>query len=62
MKSLEELTDRELDMRIAHSNLDGIIANADRMTSGNFMHNRAAIKLMAQNVKSALLRLGIEDI
>ena len=62
MKPLKDLTPRELDIRIAHSNLDDIISNCERMTSGNFMHNRAAVILMAKNVKSALLRLGIEDV
>lgn len=62
MKPLKELTERELDIRIAHSNLDDIMNECDRMTTGNFMHHRASIKLMAKNVKSALLRLGINEV
>ena len=61
-KPLKELTERELDIRIAFSNLEDIQDNADRMTSGNFMHHRAAIKLMAKNVVSALHRLGLYDV
>ena len=62
MKPLNDLTDRELDICIVYSSLDDIINNCERMSSGNFMHNRAAIMLMAKNAKSALLRLGIDEI
>ncbi len=62
MKPLTELTDRELDICIVYSSLNDIISNCERISSGNFMHNRAAIILMAKNAKSALSRLGIEEV
>ena len=43
-----------------HAHLEGIINDAERMTSGNFMHNRAAIKLSAKIVIDRLLKLGIK--
>ena len=42
--------------------LESIINGAERMTSGNFMHNKANIKLCAKNVISALNRLGFEEV
>lgn len=41
---------------LAH--LDGIMDDADRMTSGNFMHHRAAIKLSAKIVKDRVVFLN----
>ena len=41
--------------------LEGIINNADRMTSGNFMHNRASIKLSAKIIIDRLHKLGIKE-
>lgn len=61
-KRLEDLTDRELDIRIVFSGLEGIENSAERMTSGNFMHNRANIKLTVHNIVNALHRLGIHDV
>ena len=40
--------------------LEGIINNAERMTSGNFMHNRAAIKLSAKIIVSRLQEIGLK--
>ena len=34
--------------------LDGIINDVDRMTSGNFMHNKNSIKLRAKIIKGLL--------
>lgn len=42
------------------AHLEGIIKVADRMTSGNFMHNRASLKLSAQIVLDRLQELGIK--
>lgn len=61
-KPLKELTKRELDIRIVFSNLEDIQTEAERMTSGNFMHHKASIGLMAKNVISALHRLGLYDV
>lgn len=41
--------------------LEGIINNADRMTSGNFMHNKNAIKLSAKIIIDRLHSLGIYE-
>lgn len=41
--------------------MESIINNADRMTSGNFMHNRAGIKLSAKIVISRLQELGLRE-
>lgn len=43
-----------------YAHLESIIEDADRMTSGNFMHNRAAIKLSAKIVINRLLKIGIK--
>lgn len=40
------------------AHLDDIMNNADRMTSGNFMHHRAAIKLSAKIVKDRVAFLN----
>jgi len=42
---------------LAH--LQGIVDNAERMTSGNFMHNKNSIKLSAEIVRQRLEKLGI---
>ena len=41
--------------------LESIINGADRMTSGNFMHNRAAIKMSAKIVVDRLHSMGIYE-
>lgn len=61
-KPLKDLTDQELDARIVYSGLDDIISALERMTSGNFMHNKLSCIYMARNVRSAVERLGIKDI
>ena len=42
---------------LAH--LQGIIDNAERMTSGNFMHNKNSIKLSAEIIRKRLEKFGI---
>ena len=59
---LEMPPEIELNKRIIFSCLQEIKENADSMTSGNFMHNKAAIKLKVNYVLKALERLGIEDV
>ena len=36
---------------------DDIINNCDRMTTGNFMHNVAAIKMFAKTIKNCVEHL-----
>ena len=43
-----------------YSHLDGIKDTVDRMTSGNFMHNRAAIKFSANTIAKVLELIGIK--
>ena len=43
-----------------YSHLDSIKDTADRMTSGNFMHNRAAIKFSANTIAKVLELMGIK--
>ena len=39
---------------------DDIINNCDRMTTGNFMHNVAAIKMFARTIKNCVEHLKEE--
>ena len=41
--------------------LEGIIDSVDRMTSGNFMHNRVSIKLSANIIIDRLHSMGIYE-
>ena len=43
-----------------YSHLDGIKDTADRMTSGNFMHHRAAIKFSANVIEKVLGLIGLK--
>ena len=43
-----------------YSHLDSIKDTADRMTSGNFMHNKAAIKFSANTIVEVLELMGIK--
>lgn len=61
-KPLKELTDEELDVRIIYSGLDDIVENLERMTSGNFMHNKMNCIYMAKQVRQAVERLGIKEV
>ena len=62
MKELKQLTKEELQRRIIFSNLQEISNTAERMTSGNFMHNKASIELMVKNITIALNKLNIYEI
>ena len=42
-----------------YSHLDDIRDTADRMTSGNFMHHRAAIKYSANVIERVLCLIGL---
>ena len=54
MKKLSEMTDRELAINEIFSHLDDIIERSERMTSGNFMHNKNANKLSANIIKNRI--------
>ena len=43
-----------------YSHLDSIKDIVDRMTSGNFMHNRAAIKFSANTIAKVLELMGLQ--
>lgn len=43
-----------------YSHLDSIKDTADRMTSGNFMHNKAAIKFSANTIAKVLELMGLK--
>lgn len=42
------------------SHLDSIKETADRMTSGNFMHHKAAIKFSANTIAKVLELIGFK--
>jgi hypothetical protein len=56
---LKARTDKELIEEI-YSHIDSIKDTADRMTSGNFMHNRAAIKFSANTIAKVLELMGLK--
>lgn len=43
-----------------YSHIDGIKETADRMTSGNFMHHRAAVKFSANVIGQVLGLIGLK--
>ncbi len=43
-----------------YSHLDSIKDTADRMTSGNFMHHKAAIKFSANTIAKVLELMGLK--
>lgn len=58
-KNYDDMTEQELIIEEMYSHLDGIIKKVERMTSGNFMHNKMSIKLSASIVIDRLKKLGI---
>ena len=56
---LKARTDKELIEEI-YSHIDSIKDIADRMTSGNFMHNIAAIKFSANTIANVLELMGLK--
>lgn len=50
--------DKEL-VEEVYSHIDSIKDTADRMTSGNFMHNKAAIKFSADTIEKVLGLIGL---
>ena len=56
---LKARTDKEL-VEEVYSQIDGIKDTADRMTSGNFMHNKAAIKFSANTIAKVLELIGLK--
>lgn len=60
-KKLSEMTEKELAIHEIFAHLDGIINNCERMTSGNFMHNKNACSLSAKIIKDRLIAIGIHE-
>ena len=56
---LQTRTDKEL-VEEVYSHIDSIKDTSDRMTSGNFMHNRAAIKFSANTIAKVLELMGLK--
>ena len=56
---LQARTDKEL-VKEVYSHIDSIKNTADKMTSGNFMHNRAAIKFSANTIAKVLELIGLK--
>ena len=56
---LKSSIDKEL-VEEVYSHIDSIKDTADRMTSGNFMHNRAAIKFSANTIAKVLELMGLK--
>ena len=56
---LKARIDKEL-VEEVYSHIDSIKDTADRMTSGNFMHNRAAIKFSANTIAKVLELMGVK--
>ena len=61
MKALKDMNKRELKIHEIISHLNDISNRMDRMTSGNFMHNKAATKLSVNIIKARLKELGITE-
>ena len=61
-KKLEEMTERELAIHEIFAHLNSIEENCEKMTSGNFMHNKMSCKFSAQIIRSRLEAIGIKDI
>lgn len=51
--------ERDETIEMIYGCLDSIITDVDRMTSGNFMHNKNSIKFSAQIAINSLKKLGI---
>ena len=56
---LQARIDKEL-VEEVYSHIDSIKDTTDRMTSGNFMHNRAAIKFSANTIAKVLELIGFK--
>lgn len=56
---LNARTDKDL-VEEVYSHIDSIKDTADRMTSGNFMHHRAAIKLSVNTIANVLGLMGLK--
>lgn len=57
---LQARIDKEL-VEEVHSHIDSIKDTADRMTSGNFMHNKAAINFSANTIAKVLELMGLKS-
>ena len=49
------------DLDFINTCLEGIIRTAELLTSGNFMHNKNSIKLMANIIKHKLEKISKDE-
>lgn len=66
LEVIDTLEAKEMDLNNEYfeeiySHLDSIKDTADRMTSGNFMHNKAAIKFSANTIAKVLELMGLKS-
>lgn len=54
--------ERKQSIREIYAHLDDITNNMDFMTSGNFMHHKAATKLSVKIIKDRLQAIGIKEV
>lgn len=65
LETLDTIEVKEVDLdgeyiEEVYSHIDSIKDTADRMTSGNYMHNRAAIKFSANTIAKVLELMGLK--
>ncbi len=60
-EKLDKMNDREYAIFEIYGHIESIINNCDRMTSGNFMHNKNSCKLSAKIIKDRLEFLGLKS-
>ena len=60
-EKLDKMNDREFAIYEIYGHIESIIEICDRMTSGNFMHNKNSCKLSAKIIKDRLEYLGIKS-
>ena len=61
LEAIEDMPEKEIQAitEIITANLDGIYRDVERMTSGNFMHNKYSIRVHAGLIKGELKRIGL---
>lgn len=58
----EDLSERDRNIYLIYSTLDGIHRNCDQLTSANYMHHKGEIKYAVCRLKTYLQKLGINNI
>ena len=61
LEAIKNMPEKEIQAiaEIITANLDGIYRDVERMTSGNFMHNKYSIRVHAGLIKGELKRIGL---